>query len=205
MTVVWTTPYTWIAGTPLPAAKLNEQLRDNISMTAPAIATVAGDLVRGTGVGTGGVPLARLGIGSAGDFLQVVGGLPVWGVNPQKVNGNLPASASTSDRSTWVDIGASFNLGTTVASAIMVWFTSLTRSSGDDDVGLRIVVGGVAASGRTVPSTRQRAAISEVFLAEAAGTYAIKAQLLNFGTDGDPPDTVYADENQLMAIAVAGN
>lgn len=40
--MAWTAPVTWVANTVLTAAQLNQQLRDNISETAPAKATTAG-------------------------------------------------------------------------------------------------------------------------------------------------------------------
>lgn len=47
--MAWTTPMTWVANTPLTAAQLNQQLRDNMNETAPAKATQQGSIFVGNG------------------------------------------------------------------------------------------------------------------------------------------------------------
>lgn len=48
--MAWTTPITATASTPLTAAQWNAVVRDNLNMTAPALATTAGSIFVGTGV-----------------------------------------------------------------------------------------------------------------------------------------------------------
>lgn len=52
--MAWTAPSTWVAGNVLTAAQLNQQLRDNMLTTAPALATAGG--------GTGGGMFAPTGL-----------------------------------------------------------------------------------------------------------------------------------------------
>lgn len=47
--MAWTTPATWVAGSYITAAQLNQQLRDNMLQLAPALATTAGRLFMTTG------------------------------------------------------------------------------------------------------------------------------------------------------------
>jgi hypothetical protein len=47
--LAWTTPITATANTPLTAAQWNATVRDNLNLTAPALATTAGSLFVGTG------------------------------------------------------------------------------------------------------------------------------------------------------------
>jgi hypothetical protein len=48
--LAWTTPITATASTPLTAAQWNAVVRDNLNMTAPALATTTGSIFVGTGV-----------------------------------------------------------------------------------------------------------------------------------------------------------
>lgn len=51
--MAWTAPSTWVAGNVLTAAQLNQQLRDNLLTTVPALATsAAGQFFVGTGTNT---------------------------------------------------------------------------------------------------------------------------------------------------------
>lgn len=47
--MAWHAPTTWVANAVLTAAQLNQQLRDNMSETAPAKATTAGSIFAATG------------------------------------------------------------------------------------------------------------------------------------------------------------
>lgn len=47
--MAWNTPITWVANTILTAAQLNAQVRDNMNVTAAAVATTAGRLITTTG------------------------------------------------------------------------------------------------------------------------------------------------------------
>lgn len=47
--MAWTTPATWVPGSYITAAQLNQQLRDNMLQLAPAKATTAGRLFMTTG------------------------------------------------------------------------------------------------------------------------------------------------------------
>ena len=47
--MAWTTPKTWASGYVVLAADLNTHLRDNISLTAPAVMTTQGDIVIASG------------------------------------------------------------------------------------------------------------------------------------------------------------
>jgi hypothetical protein len=47
--MAWTAPLTFVAGNVLTAAQLNQQLRDNMLTTAPALATTAGGIFAVTG------------------------------------------------------------------------------------------------------------------------------------------------------------
>jgi len=78
----WSAPRTWTTGELVTAAMLNA-LRDQLLETAPAKVTTAGDLVRATGANA----LERLAVGSAGQVLNVSGGLPAWATLAQ---GSLP-------------------------------------------------------------------------------------------------------------------
>jgi hypothetical protein len=51
--MAWTTPLTAVANTPLTAAQWNASVRDNLLMTAPALATTAGQLWVSTGANAG--------------------------------------------------------------------------------------------------------------------------------------------------------
>lgn len=48
--MAWTAPSTWVANTPLTAAQLNQQLRDNLLETAPAKATSQSSYFVGNGL-----------------------------------------------------------------------------------------------------------------------------------------------------------
>ena len=50
--MAWTTPKTWASGYVVLAADLNTHLRDNISLTAPAVMTTQGDIVIASGANT---------------------------------------------------------------------------------------------------------------------------------------------------------
>lgn len=50
--MAWTAPSTWVAGNVLTAAQLNQQLRDNMLQTAPALASAAGQLFLATAANT---------------------------------------------------------------------------------------------------------------------------------------------------------
>ena len=50
--MAWTTPKTWASGYVVLAADLNTHLRDNISLTAPAVMTSAGDIIYASGANT---------------------------------------------------------------------------------------------------------------------------------------------------------
>ena len=43
--MAWTNPRTWIAGEALNFTKLNTELRDNLNVTAPGVASAAGNLI----------------------------------------------------------------------------------------------------------------------------------------------------------------
>jgi hypothetical protein len=67
---------TWVTGELITAAIMNAEVRDALDETYPAKVTTAGDLAYATAART----LARLGIGSAGQFLRVNSGAtaPEW-------------------------------------------------------------------------------------------------------------------------------
>lgn len=71
--MVWTAPKTWTSVV-LPVSDLNTHVRDNFNETAPAKAVAAGDLFRATGANA----IARIAVGTAGQHLRVVSGLPAW-------------------------------------------------------------------------------------------------------------------------------
>lgn len=73
--MAWSTPRTWVAGEVPTAAIFNAHVRDNFNETGVAKSTTAGDLVYATGAQA----LARLAIGTAGQYLTVTGGVPAWG------------------------------------------------------------------------------------------------------------------------------
>lgn len=72
----WTAPRTWTVGEMVTAALLNQQIRDNLLLTAPALAAAAGD----TFYADADHSLARLALGSANRFYRVNGGAtaPQW-------------------------------------------------------------------------------------------------------------------------------
>lgn len=72
--MAWTAPRTWVAAEVVTAAILNQHVRDNLLMTAPAVVTAAGDLAYGTAANA----LGRLGIGGANSLLQSSGTAPQW-------------------------------------------------------------------------------------------------------------------------------
>jgi len=63
----WHNPLTWTIGQILTAAQLNDQIRDNMQMTAPGVVVQAGDMVYATGPNA----LTRLPIGTAGQVPTV--------------------------------------------------------------------------------------------------------------------------------------
>jgi hypothetical protein len=50
--MAWTTPKTWASGYVVLAADLNTHLRDNISLTAPAVMSSQGDIIIASGANT---------------------------------------------------------------------------------------------------------------------------------------------------------
>ena len=50
--MAWTTPKTWASGYVVLAADLNTHLRDNISLTAPAVMSSQGDVIYASGANT---------------------------------------------------------------------------------------------------------------------------------------------------------
>ena len=74
--MAWTAPTDRLTGDVITAAQWNTFLgtTGDMSMTAAAKVTTNGDTVYATGANT----LARLGIGTAGQTLQVSGGIPAW-------------------------------------------------------------------------------------------------------------------------------
>ena len=74
--MTWTAPIDRLTGDVITAAQWNTFLgtTGDMSMTAAAKVTTNGDTVYATGANT----LARLGIGTAGQTLQVSGGIPAW-------------------------------------------------------------------------------------------------------------------------------
>jgi hypothetical protein len=72
--MTWTDPRTYTVGELIDAATLNTYVRDNLNESEAAKVTAAGDLVYASGVEA----LSRLAIGSAGRWLRVSGGVPVW-------------------------------------------------------------------------------------------------------------------------------
>lgn len=53
--IAWTTPLTGVANTALTAAQWNASVRDNLLMTAPALATASGQLWVSTGTNAGAI------------------------------------------------------------------------------------------------------------------------------------------------------
>ena len=74
--MAWTAPTDRLTGDVITAAQWNSFLgtTGDMSMTAAAKVTTNGDMIYATAANT----LARLGIGSAGQTLQVSGGIPAW-------------------------------------------------------------------------------------------------------------------------------
>lgn len=72
------------------AANHNTYIRDNFAAGVPDIFTASGDLVYGSVADVA----ARLAIGSAGQILNVSGGLPAWTNNPS------PAAATQAEQET---------------------------------------------------------------------------------------------------------
>lgn len=68
----WTTPRTWVMGETVTAAILNLAIRDNLN--ALWTGTTNGDIE----YYTSGTSKSRLGIGSSGQVLSVVSGVPAW-------------------------------------------------------------------------------------------------------------------------------
>ena len=50
--MAWTSPKTWASGYVVLAADLNTHLRDNISLTAPAVMSSQGDIIIASGANT---------------------------------------------------------------------------------------------------------------------------------------------------------
>lgn len=76
----WSTPFTAVVGAVIKASDAN-QTRDNLNETAPAKATVAGQLFRATGAGA----IAVIAPPTSGQVLGEAAGLPAWVAGGQNV------------------------------------------------------------------------------------------------------------------------
>ncbi len=85
--MAWTAPRTWVTAEVVTAALMNTHIRDNLLETATAKVTTAGDLVHATAANA----LARLAVGSSGQYLISDGTNPTWGAD----GGPLRISADT--------------------------------------------------------------------------------------------------------------
>lgn len=119
----WTNPKTWLSAV-LSAADMNTHVRDNLLETAPAKVTTAGDIVYATGANA----LTRLGIGSAGQRLQVVSGVPAWVAPGTILGSDVTKNSSTS----YSDItGLSFSIGANEKWAFELWLIVVGNSTMD--------------------------------------------------------------------------
>ena len=72
--MVWTDPRVWVDGAQLTARQMN-QVSDNLKETAPAKAQARGDIIYAIGPNE----VARLPLGSNGQFLRANDGVLQWG------------------------------------------------------------------------------------------------------------------------------
>ena len=122
--MAWTSPVDYSTGQIITAAIWNNMLGSggNIDETAPAKVTTAGDIVYGTGTNA----IARLGIGSANQLLQVSsGGIPEWGEvvssaisGTGSASGQVLTSTGSGTAPTWQTAAAGGKITVTASGAI---------------------------------------------------------------------------------------
>ena len=137
----WHNPLTWTIGQILTAAQMNEQLRDNMQMTATGIVAQPGDTVYATGPNA----LTRLGIGATNKRLGVAGGAPTWvdacdtlgpavGTSNVTLDGtarNIPGVTVTLTAGKWMVFGKfAFTIGAGDGGALFTGFLNATGATG---------------------------------------------------------------------------
>ena len=139
--MAWTAPTDRLTGDVITAAQWNTFLgtTGDMSMTAAAKVTTNGDMVYATAANT----LARLGIGTAGQTLQVSGGIPAW-VTVAAVTADVvlagSSSAATSTTSTSaVDLVTISGLNIPVATGfqVSVNYRKLASAAQDAHLGIK--------------------------------------------------------------------
>lgn len=113
--MAWTTPRTWVASETVTAALMNTHIRDNLLETAPAKVTTAGDIVYASAANA----LARLGVGSNGQFLTLAAGVPAWATGLARLLAKAADESVTSDTTLQNDNHFTFAIG-----ASEIWFVS---------------------------------------------------------------------------------
>ena len=138
--MAWTTPRTYTTGEVITKAILDTHVRDNLNETAPAKVTTAGDLVQATGANA----LARLGIGTAGQVLQVNAGATAaaWATLlatpevlfpiPPLTQQAAPASQTISSDTAYLVMLPPLDRNITITKIVL----NIATSSGNLDVGV---------------------------------------------------------------------
>lgn len=134
-------PRTWVAGETLTAGQLNEQLRDNIVLTAPGVVTTAGDVVYASAANTP----TRLAAGTDGaPFVYDTGtNAPTWPVDATAVAVDVGWAGSNtitlSESTTYTaHASAAFALPTGWVSAEILTWGSVSVSRSDNNQGLSV-------------------------------------------------------------------
>ena len=100
--MAWIRPRVWVDGPHITARQMNE-ISDSLRETAPAKAQAQGDLFYATGANA----IARLPIGSGGDVLTPVDGIPAWRPTPTPITtqGDLVVGDADGDPSRFAAAG----------------------------------------------------------------------------------------------------
>ncbi len=193
----WTAPRIWTTTELITAAIMNTDQRDNMLQTAPALVTTAGDLVQATAANA----LARLGIGTAAQFLRVNAGATAveWAGLTGEVKG---ATADLSLTASFASVvGASRTLA--VAGLYILFGFWDFDATADDNVRLLGVIeaGGADQAGEAGIDTntddpRQSASIAVQYTAAASDVVRIRARK----TAGSGTSKVRATHSRIAYI-----
>lgn len=176
--MAWTTPSTVTTGQLMTAAIWNQQVRDNFGATGVATVTTAGDTTYATGANA----LARRAIGTTGQVMAVVAGVPNWAALSSVLGGPvvtaLSSAQTVASSTTLVDTVMTFAI-----AASEVWaFQAMLDITGGSGIGYRIGINGptigagsirVGASGLAFPVAGNQATVTAygtVITSSGAGT-----------------------------------
>jgi len=130
--MAWTTPRCWTTGEVVTATLLNQQIKGNMDLTAPAILTTAGDILYASG---SNVP-ARLAKGTNGNIIHQASCVPAWTACPSiagiTLSGALDANGTVDADVTDFDVLSSgdIDLVSSANAAAAVYIAQSTGTSG---------------------------------------------------------------------------